>query len=73
MKNLSVSTLIISPLDANVLYAGTGESFGGRTGDGGFKTSNGGSTWTQLTTCADRSTFDAAWCGVNRLAISPNG
>jgi photosystem II stability/assembly factor-like uncharacterized protein len=75
MKSLAVSTLIISPLDANVLYAGTGDSFGDSTGDGIFKTTNGGTTWTQLatTTCKDRSTFDFRWCGINRLVIALNG
>jgi len=67
MANLVVACMAIDPKEPNVLYAGTGESFASRLkGNGIFKTTDGGSTWTQLTSTANKN-FEF----VNRLAISP--
>jgi len=67
MANLVVACMAIDPKEPNVLYAGTGESFASRLkGNGIFKTTDGGSTWTQLTSTANKN-FEY----VNRLAISP--
>ncbi|OAI41772.1 hypothetical protein AYO41_01415 [Verrucomicrobia bacterium SCGC AG-212-E04] len=71
MANLSVSTLIIDPTNANTMYAGTGEGFfnaDGVRGAGVFKSIDGGVTWNQL---ANTATSDFYF--VNRLALSPNG
>ncbi len=70
MSNMAVATLAISPSDPNTLYAGTGEGFyngDGLQGAGIFKTTNGGTTWTQLT-----STNNSNFYYVNRLSIDPN-
>ena len=71
MANLVVAcmAMAVDPTkpDNYVLYAGTGESVAGLQGDGVFKTSDGGSTWTQLASTANNRNF--RW--VNRLAISP--
>jgi photosystem II stability/assembly factor-like uncharacterized protein len=70
MANLAVNCMAIDPTNPNVLYAGTGEGFfpgDGIQGNGIFKTTNAGSTWTQLAFTANNSDF--YW--VNRLAISP--
>ncbi len=73
MTNMSVTSLVIDPTDPDTLYAGTGEaSFYGTNleeyiwGTGVFKTTNGGTTWTQLGATS-------SWYSVSRLAISPNG
>lgn len=69
MANLSVGSMAIDPTNANVIYAGTGEGyFNGDSirGAGVFKTTDGGTTWTQLS-----STNNSNWHYVNRLAISP--
>ncbi|MBK9206874.1 MAG: S-layer homology domain-containing protein [Anaerolineales bacterium] len=72
MTNMAVSTMVIDPTNPEVLYAGTGETgWGGSeyaepVGGGVFKTTNGGTTWTQL---ASTNTYE--WYFVNRLAISP--
>jgi len=74
MANMAVSTLVIDPTDPNTLYAGTGEGvtspgwnpISEPRGAGVFKTTNGGTTWTQLS-----ATNDSNWYSVNRLAISP--
>jgi photosystem II stability/assembly factor-like uncharacterized protein len=75
LANLAVNCMAIEPgyhaQNQDVLYAGTGEGFGnvdGVTGNGIFKTTDGGDTWNQLPSTANNPDF--AW--VNRLAISPN-
>ena len=69
MANLAVSSMAIDLTNPSVLYAGTGEGFGNQDsirGAGVFKTTNGGTTWTQLP-----STATSSWFFVNRLSISP--
>ncbi len=71
MANLAISSLIVDPTNPNVMYAGTGEGFSNADavrGAGVFKSTDGGTTWTQLA-----STNTSSWYYVNRLAISPNG
>ncbi|MBI4865912.1 MAG: hypothetical protein HY816_03075 [Candidatus Wallbacteria bacterium] len=70
MANLSVCSLVQDPANANVLYAGTGEGYfnGDATrGDGIFKTTDAGATWTQLASTRANASFRY----VNRLAVSP--
>ncbi len=53
MANLSVSALAFALTDPNIIYAGTGEGFyntDAQRGNGIFKTIDGGSNWTHLTT-----------------------
>ncbi|MEK7328094.1 MAG: hypothetical protein AAB217_22860 [Chloroflexota bacterium] len=71
MANMAVSTMIMDPTNSNTLYAGTGEGFyniDGIRGAGIFKTTNGGTTWTQLA-----NTNNSDFYYVHRLAISPDG
>lgn len=74
MGNLSVTTMVISPGDPNVIYAGTGEGVflvnhvkDLTRGAGVFKSTDGGTTWSQLS-----STANGDWYHVGRLAIDPN-
>src|SRR5262249_47149266 len=49
--NLSVNALALAPGAPETIYAGTGEGFGNPDavrGDGIFKSTDGGNTWTQL-------------------------
>ena len=51
MANLAVSTMVMHPTNPNIMYAGTGEGFGNGdaiTGDGVFRSTDGGATWNQL-------------------------
>jgi HYDIN/CFA65/VesB family protein len=71
MANLAVTSLILDPQNSSIMYAATGEGFfnvDALRGAGIFKSTNGGTTWTQL-----RSTSRPAFYYVNRLAISPDG
>lgn len=72
MANLAVCCLVMDPTDPNTLYAGTGEGFSNIDairGDGIFKTTDGGITWTQIAATRSNSNFFY----VNSLAISSNG
>ncbi len=69
---LSVSSIVINPLDSSVMYAATGEGFyngDAIRGAGVYKTTNGGSSWFRLT--AASPTASADWYYVNRLSIHP--
>ncbi|HEX9462932.1 MAG TPA: hypothetical protein VGB82_10070, partial [Alphaproteobacteria bacterium] len=71
LANLVVSAMAMSPTDTNLMYAGTGGGAGGSLlrGAGIFKSTDGGSTWTQLA-----ATAASDWSrGVERMAISPDG
>ncbi|MBI1736724.1 MAG: hypothetical protein HYR51_16280, partial [Candidatus Rokubacteria bacterium] len=69
--NLAVSSLAMDPRNPSVLYAGTGEGFFNGDfvrGDGIFKTTNAGATWTQLASTNDKASFYY----VNKIVVSPN-
>ena len=71
MANMAVSTMVMDPTNPNIIYAGTGEGFFNADrikGAGIFKTTNGGSSWTRLSS-TNNSNFDF----VNRLAFSTSG
>lgn len=71
LANLAVCSLLRDPLNANTIYAGTGEGFfniDAIRGAGIFKSTDGGTAWTQLAATAN-SNFHY----VNRLAFSANG
>lgn len=87
LASLAVSTMVISPTNGNIMYAGTGEIFAsdisnpsssftpdGLRGDGVFKSTDGGITWSQLTgTTSSGCALLCPWWYVSRLAISPDG
>jgi subtilase family serine protease/photosystem II stability/assembly factor-like uncharacterized protein len=71
LPNLAIASLAIDPAHPNVVYAGTGEGvFNGDAvrGAGIFKTSDGGASWTQLATTANRDFFF-----VNRIVAFSTG
>jgi len=49
-ENLSVSSITVDPNNSQIMYLGTGESYSSRvgTGNGIFKSTNGGTTWTNV-------------------------
>ena len=71
MANLAVTSMVFHPGNPSIVYAATGEGYYNADsirGAGIFKSTNGGSTWTQL---ADTATSDFHY--VLRLAISADG
>lgn len=67
MSNLAVCSLVIDPKNSDIIYAGTGEGYTNSDaiqGAGIFKTTNAGTTWSQLS-----ATNDSNFYFVNRLAI----
>lgn len=65
-----ISSLAMSASDANTVYAGTGEfvsSIYSAVGDGIFKSSDKGETWTQLSSTASNQNFAI----VTRIIVNP--
>ena len=60
MANLAVVSLAFDPVDANIIYAGTGEGFGnadGVRGAGIFKSADAGTTWTRMASTNNASFY----------------
>lgn len=71
MGNLAITSIQIDSTNPRVMYAGTGEGFPGPNairGAGIFKSTDGGTTWTQL---AATATVDFHY--VSRVALSADG
>ena len=69
LPNLSITTIVFDPTNADVVYLGTGEASGGLVGVGAFKSTDGGNTWQYL--AATNPDANADWRFVNRLAVHP--
>ena len=73
LPNLAVVSLAMGESNRDVMYMGTGEGFGDRAvyaavaGNGIFKTTDRGQTWTHL----ESTISDASFRWVNRLAVDP--
>src|SRR5689334_20126274 len=44
----SIGAIQVSPSDPNIVYAGAGDSVGGSSGDGMYKSTDAGRTWTRV-------------------------
>jgi photosystem II stability/assembly factor-like uncharacterized protein len=44
----SIGAIQVAPSDPNIIYAGTGDSVGGSSGDGMYKSTDAGRTWTHI-------------------------
>jgi len=80
MGNITITSIVADPrttanVATTVLYASTGEGFyngDSLRGYGIFKSTDGGTTWSQLTS-TDPTTTDPDWYYTNRLAINVSG
>jgi PKD repeat protein len=69
-NNLAVTTITYNPLNTQEFYFGTGESWYNADavrGDGIWKSTNGGTTWTQLASTASNTNFN--W--IQKIIIHP--
>ncbi len=75
MENIAVTTLAQSANNPQILYAGTGESWVGNVdaidGSGVFKSSDGGSTWTNITPLSGGE-LNHDFRAVSRAIADPN-
>lgn len=65
--NLAIGAMAIDPVNPNVMYAGTGESFAGFAGIGVFKSTDGGLAWNLLPSTSTDTNAD--WTTTNRIAV----
>ncbi len=64
---VNIGAITMDPTDPNTLYVGTGEFFQGWQGQGIFKTTDGGTSWTPLTFTSNNFRF----VYTNKIVISP--
>ncbi len=69
LPNLSVTTIVIDPVDPNLMVLGTGEASAGLVGVGVFRSTDAGGTWQYVASTNPDANGD--WRFVNRLAIHP--
>lgn len=75
-ENLVIGSMIIDPTNSNVMYAGTGENYSNLSspetakGNGVYKSTDSGATWTRLAS-TNPATTSTAWERVTRLAVHP--
>jgi RNA polymerase subunit RPABC4/transcription elongation factor Spt4 len=70
LSNLAVCSMAMDPKNSSVLYAGTGEGYynvDAVRGAGIFKSTNAGTSWSQLASTANEDFYY-----VNKLVVSPN-
>ncbi len=70
LANLATSVIALSESNPNVLYAGTGEGFNFSSaikGDGIFKSTDAGESWTQLSSTAG----DVRFQNINAIIVDP--
>jgi photosystem II stability/assembly factor-like uncharacterized protein len=73
LPSLSISSIVYDPQNSNIMYAGTGESYVGARGAGIFKSTNGGDSWTSVSsTRPGLSTANALlWNYVSHIWVHP--
>jgi photosystem II stability/assembly factor-like uncharacterized protein len=73
--SLAIGSVAIDPTNSSIIYAGTGETnVGGYYGAGILKSTNGGSTWTQVGASTFEGPFPGGWGGaeIGALAVDPS-
>ncbi len=71
LPNLATTVIVMAESNHDVMYAGTGEGFfnlDAVEGDGIFKSTDRGETWTQLSSTIANSDFNI----INRIVVDPN-
>jgi len=75
LKAGAVSTIVIDPVNLNIMYVGTGDGRGNNAalqGVGMYRTSDGGISW-ELLPLTHRANVGESWRHINHIAINANG
>jgi photosystem II stability/assembly factor-like uncharacterized protein len=75
MKNMAVGAVAAEPLNAEIMYAGTGEGRSNNVslrGHGMFKSSDAGRSWSALP-LTDPAKAGDSWAHINAIAINSSG
>ncbi|GAB3990823.1 hypothetical protein GCM10028807_18830 [Spirosoma daeguense] len=75
-ENIVITALAADPSNPQVMYAGTGDTYDGIQGGGIWKTTNGGTTWTRLSSTIPGGTFPGvaqALAYIQRIVVSSTG
>lgn len=75
MRGLTVSTVVADPVNADIMYVGTGDGRSrqaSRRGIGMFRSADGGKSWTLLP-LTQPATVGERWSHINHIAISTDG
>ena len=65
----SVGAIQVAPSDPDIIYAGSGDSVGGSDGDGMYKSTDAGKTWTHIG-LEDDARASTRWWSIRRIPIS---
>ncbi|RYC69278.1 DUF11 domain-containing protein [Spirosoma sordidisoli] len=75
-ENTVVTALAADPSNPQIMYAGTGDGYSGINGGGIWKTTNGGTTWTRLSSTipgGDYPSISRSFTFIQRLVVSASG
>ena len=75
-ESMVVTCLAANPSNPQIMYAGTGDGYQYTTGGGIWKTINGGTTWTRLSSTIPGTfygTLAASFGYIQRLVVTGNG
>jgi photosystem II stability/assembly factor-like uncharacterized protein len=73
LGNIVIGAMAFDPVNPNIVYAGTGESFTGYQGVGMFKSTDRGVTWSYLSATSTDTAVNPSgvdWWYVNRIAVN---
>ncbi|MGF7217168.1 putative repeat protein (TIGR01451 family) [Spirosoma lacussanchae] len=75
-ENTIVTALAADPSNPQIMYAGTGDGYGGINGGGIWKTTNGGTTWARLSSTIPGGNYPSigqSFTYIQRLVVTASG
>jgi photosystem II stability/assembly factor-like uncharacterized protein len=72
MASLAITSIVIAPVNNNKLFAASGDERSGVVGNGIYKSTDSGATWTALPSTIPANAASGPWRFVRKLAIHPS-